>query len=149
MSVLWNGFLQGLSGVWSIAIVVIPLMIVLEIFQANGLLQRINRILAKPFQKLELSEEGAFPIVVAIFFGLTFGSGVILNHMQMGQVTKKEAQVIGTFIALAHALVEDTIIFMTLGAPLLLLVLPRLFLAYFVAFFVAKLVQRNHSQSTN
>lgn len=138
MNVLWEGFLQGLGGVRTIAIIVIPLMIVLEIADNNGLLQKLNRILARPFRALGLSEEGAFPVVVAMVFGLTYGSGVIINHVRTGQVTAKEATVIGTFIAIAHALIEDTILFMALGAPLFFLLIPRLALAYVMGYVVHK-----------
>jgi spore maturation protein SpmB len=138
MSVLWEGVLQGLKAVWTVARVVIPLMIALEIAQANGLLQRLNRILARPFQKIGLSEEGAFPVVVAMVFGLTFGSGVIINHVREGKVTEREVKIMGSFIAIAHALIEDTIIFLTLGAPLLVLLVPRLAAAYGVAYLLHK-----------
>lgn len=138
MSVLWEGFLQGLSGVGTIAIIVIPLMIILEITEANGLLQKLNRVMAKPFRAIGLSEEGAFPIVVAMVFGLTYGSGVIINHVRTGQVTAKEATVIGTFIAIAHALIEDTLIFLAVGAPLFLMLVPRLVLAYVMSYLVYK-----------
>lgn len=142
MMILWEGLLQGLKGVWTIARVVVPLMIILEIAQANGLLQKLNRILARPFKLIGLGEEGAFPIVVAMAFGLTFGSGVILNHVQEGKVNPTEIKIMGTFIALAHALIEDTIIFMTLGAPFAFLVLPRVLVAYFMAYLVHKFNQK-------
>ncbi|NMA61654.1 MAG: hypothetical protein GX956_07220 [Firmicutes bacterium] len=155
MMVLWEGFLQGLKGVWTVARVVIPLMIVLEIAQSNGLLQKLNRRLARPFKAIGLGEEGAFPIVVAMVFGLTFGSGVILNHVQEGKVSPQETKVIGTFMALAHALIEDTIIFMSLGAPLLILVLPRVMVGYFMAYLVHRrnqhtmLTEGHNIQSVN
>mgnify|MGYP000852380417 FL=1 len=138
MSILWEGFLQGMSGLWTVACVVIPLMIVLEIAESNGLLQKLNRLMAKPFRIIGLGEEGAFPVVVAVVFGITYGSGVIINHVRTGKVTRKEARVIGTFMAIAHALIEDTIIFWVLGAPLLLLVAPRLLLAYVMSYVVHK-----------
>ncbi|NLJ73362.1 MAG: hypothetical protein GX331_00045 [Firmicutes bacterium] len=141
MSILWNGFLQGLSGVWTIARVVIPLMIVLEIAQANNILQRINHVISKPFRWIGLGEEGAFPLVVAMVFGLTFGSGVIIAHMREGKVSDQEGRIIGTFMALCHALIEDTIIFMTLGAPFLFLIIPRVAVA-FIACMVVYGVQR-------
>ena len=75
MSVLWEGLLQGMRGVGTIALVVIPLMITLEIAESNGWLQKLNRVVSKPFRTIGLSEEGAFPVVVAMVFGLTFGSG--------------------------------------------------------------------------
>lgn len=153
--VLGEGLLQGLRGVWTVARVVVPLMIILEIFQSNGLLQKINHVLARPFKRIGLSEEGAFPVVVAIFFGLTFGSGVILSHLRTGKVTGTETRIIGTFIAIAHALVEDTIIFMSLGAPFMLLVFPRLVVAYAMSYIFYKgtskrtLAQGDHVQGVN
>lgn len=138
MMVLWEGLLQGLLGVWTVARVVIPLMIVLEIAQANGLLQRLNRILARPFRHIGLSEEGAFPVVVAMVFGLTFGSGVIINHVRERKITEQEVKIMGSFIAIAHALIEDTIIFLSLGAPLFILLVPRLVAGYAIAYVIHK-----------
>lgn len=139
MSVLWEGFLQGLKGLWTIALIVIPLMIVLEVAESNRLLQKLNRLMARPFKIIGLGEEGAFPVVIAGVFGITYGSGVIINHVRTGKVTRKEARVVGTFMSIAHALIEDTIIFWVLGAPLLLLVAPRLILAYVMSYLVYRL----------
>lgn len=138
MITLWEGFLQGVSGVVNIALIVIPLMIVLEIAQANGWLQKINRYAARPFRAIGVGEEGVFPLVVAIVFGITYGSGLIINHVRTGQVSAREAKVIGTFMAIAHALIEDTIIFFVLGAPLPLLLVPRLILAFLMSYIVYK-----------
>ncbi|NMB00493.1 MAG: hypothetical protein GX971_03070 [Firmicutes bacterium] len=149
MTALWEGFLQGLRGVWTIAIIVVPLMIILEIAEHNGLLQKLNRLLAKPFRSIGLSEEGAFPVVIAMVFGITYGSGVIINHVRTGQVTREEATVIGTFIAIAHALIEDTILFLALGAPFLLLFFPRVLLAYIMSFLVSKQTARRSAQGQN
>lgn len=120
---------------------VIPLMIVLEIAQANGLLQRLNRVLAKLFRWIGLSEEGAFPVVVAIFFGLTFGSGVIISYLEEGKVTEQETRIIGVFIALCHALVEDTAIFMAVGVPIVFLLVPRLAAAYVCCWGLSRVLQ--------
>jgi len=136
VNVLWEGFLRGISGVLQIAAIVIPLMIVLEIAEGNGWLKKVNRYVAKPFRGIGVSEEGVFPLVVAIVFGITYGSGLIINHVRSGQVSAHEAKIIGTFMAIAHALVEDTILFMVVGAPLWLLLLPRLVLAFLASYIV-------------
>ena len=138
MTVLWEGFVQGVRGVITIGLIVVPLMIVLEIAQGNGWLQKLNHYAAKPVRRIGGGEEGGFPLVVAMLFGLTYGSGLIINHVRTGQVSAREAKVIGTFMAIAHALVEDTIIFLVLGAPLLLLLVPRLVLAFAMAYIVSK-----------
>jgi len=128
--VLWEGVLQGIKGVGQIALIVVPLMIVLEIAEGNGWLQKLSPYAARPFRWIGVSEEGVFPLVVAMVFGLTYGSGLIINHVRTGQISAQEAKIIGTFMAIAHALIEDTLIFLVLGAPLLLLVVPRLLLAF-------------------
>ena len=64
---MWEGLVQGLSGVWVIARIVIPLMILLEIAGANRILERLNGIMARMFRWIGLTEEGAFPVVVAVF----------------------------------------------------------------------------------
>lgn len=149
MTVLWEGFVQGLQGIWTVALIVIPLMVVLEIAESNGLLQKLNRLMAKPFKVIGLGEEGAFPVVVAVVFGITYGSGVIINHVRTGKVTRKEARVVGTFMALAHALIEDTIIFWVLGAPLLLLVAPRVLLAYVMSYVVYRFTPERESSNSD
>ena len=132
MTVLWEGFVQGVRGVITIGLIVVPLMIVLEIAQGNGWLQKLNHYAAKPFRRTGVGAEGVFPLVVAML------SGLIINHVRTGQVSAREAKVIGTFMAIAHALVEDTIIFLVLGAPLLLLLVPRLVLAFAMSYIVSK-----------
>lgn len=59
MTVLWEGFVQE-SGVITIGLIVVPLMIVLEIAQGNGWLQKLNHYAAKPFRRIGVGEEGVF-----------------------------------------------------------------------------------------
>ena len=125
MAVLGQGLIQGLLGVWSVARIVIPLMIILEAAGASGILERINRAASGLFRWVGLSEEGAFPVVVAVFFGLAFGSGVIISYIDEGRVSPREVRLIGVFIALCHALVEDTALFAAVGVPVILLLAPR------------------------
>ena len=85
MTVLWEGFCRE-QGSYDYRMIVVPLMIVLEIAQGNGWLQKLNHYTAKPFRRLGLGEEGVFPLVVAMLFGLTYGSGLIINHVRPGKV---------------------------------------------------------------
>ncbi len=133
---LWQGLINGLQGVWTLARIVIPLMVVLEIFKANAWLDKANGIIAPPFRKIGLSQEGAFPVVVATVFGLTFGSGVILANIREGRLSQQEIRISGTFMAICHALIEDTLLFAVLGVPLWILVFPRFVLAVVASYVV-------------
>lgn len=136
--ILWQGFMNGLQGVWTLARIVIPLMVVLEIFKANAWLDRANGVIAPPFRKIGLSQEGAFPVLVATVFGLTFGSGVILANIREGRLSQEEIRISGTFMAICHALIEDTLLFAVLGVPIWILVMPRLVLAVLASYVVFK-----------
>ena len=65
-----------------------------------------------------------------MFFGLTFGSGVIIAHMREGKVSPQEGRIIGTFMALCHALIEDTIIFHDSRGSFTVLIIPRAAVAF-------------------
>ncbi len=136
IDVFWDGLTGGFEGVWILARVVIPLMVVLEVFKANAWLDKANRVIAPPFRKIGLSQDGAFPVVVASVFGLTFGSGVILSNIRENRLSDTEIRISGTFMALCHALIEDTLIFAVLGIPIWILVVPRLALAVLASYAV-------------
>lgn len=131
--IVWEGFIQGLRGVWMLARVVIPLMMVLEIAKHNNYLKRVNTWLYPAFSRIGLSQEGVFPVIVAIIFGLTFGSSVIIANLREGRISPQETRIIGAFIALCHAIVEDTFILLAIGAPLWILLFPRFFAAILVS----------------
>jgi len=139
--ILWEGILNGLSGIWTIARVVVPLMIVLEIARENKILDNINHIISRPFKHLGLTEHGAFPVVVAMIFGLTFGSGVILANIREGKLSSQEITIVGTFMAICHALVEDTLIFMVIGVPLWALLFPRTVMAIIASYIVYRVLE--------
>ncbi len=131
--ILLEGLSNGIASVWVLARIVIPLMVVLEIARANRWLERINRWVHPPFRMLGLSEEGAFPVLVAVIFGLLFGSGLIIANYREGRLSCVEVQTMGGFMAICHALFEDTLIFAVLGIPLWLLVVPRTVVAILVS----------------
>ena len=63
------------------------------------------------------------------FFWLEFRlRGDYLTWMR--KVSPREVRIIGVFMALCHALVEDTAIFLAVGVPLFFLLVPRLAAAY-------------------
>lgn len=137
--ILLEGLLNGLMSVWVLARIVIPLMIVLEIARANRWLEKLNRWLHPPFRMLGLSEEGAFPVLVAVIFGLLFGSGLIIANYREGRLNPVEVQTMGGFMAICHAMIEDTVIFAVLGIPLWLLVVPRTSVAILASVLIYRL----------
>ena len=57
-------------------------------------------------------------MVVAMVFGLTYGSGLIINHVRTGRVTAKKPRLLAPLWPFP-ALIEDTILFLSWASPLL------------------------------
>ena len=139
IEILWQGLTNGLGGVWTLAVIVIPLMIVLEVAKSLKWLDKMSKIIHPPFRQIGLSEDGAFPVLVALIFGITYGGGVIIANIREGKLNPLEVRVIGTFMAICHALIEDTLIFVVIGIPFWILVFPRLIVAIIACLIVYRI----------
>jgi hypothetical protein len=69
---------------------------------------------------------------VAYLAGIVYGSAILMDQVKSGAVTRSEADLFNHHVGISHAQVEDTLLFVALGVPLLWAVLPRLILAFVV-----------------
>ncbi|NPA87364.1 MAG: nucleoside recognition protein [Epsilonproteobacteria bacterium] len=88
----------------------------------------------KIFKNRHLS--APFSIITGILLGITYGAGILIA--EKNKLTKKELLFIGTFLMIAHSLIEDPLLFVLFGANYWILVLIRLFLAIIVSYMVVK-----------
>jgi hypothetical protein len=79
----------------------------------------------------------SFSIITGIILGITYGAGILIA--EKNNLTKKELLFIGTFLMIAHSLIEDPLLFVIFGANFWVLVGIRLFLAVIISFLVVKL----------
>ena len=76
-----------------------------------------------------ISSNGLVPLVTGIIIGLTYGAGVIIHSVRSTDIGKREAFLILLYLSVCHAIIEDTLIFVVIGANGLVLVVARFFLA--------------------
>lgn len=106
----------SLSSVWSMARVIIPVMLVMELAKDLKLLDRLAQLLAPVIKPFRISQAGAFPLVVGLFLGLAYGAGVIIDAAKDGRLPWRDLFLINLFLIVCHAIVEDTALFMAIGA---------------------------------
>jgi hypothetical protein len=136
-TVFLNGLSGSISSVIKIALVVIPVMIFIEVLRAIKILEKIYFV-AEPLLKIfKLPKEAAMPILAGLTFGLTYGAGLIIQASKEGQLSKKDLILINVLLALCHALLEDTFLFVALGASAVTLVLIRSTVALLITFIIA------------
>jgi hypothetical protein len=104
--------------------IILPLTISYEFLKERGLFSR-----TKPFFFMGITRAGLLPLVTGIVIGLTYGAGVIIHSIKDHNIGKREAFLILLFLSVCHAIFEDTLIFVVIGANGLVLVIARLILA--------------------
>lgn len=109
--------------------IVMGLMILQRVMREFGVMRLLSRPLAPVLWLLGLPQRMAFLWVVANVLGLAYGAAVILEEAKAGSLTKEDAQLLNRSIAVCHSLLEDTLLFVAIGAWALWITLPRLAMA--------------------
>ncbi|WP_077214752.1 nucleoside recognition domain-containing protein [Bacillus dakarensis] len=129
-------------GVFQLAVIVIPLMLVIQVLKDLKWLDTISRWMAPLIRKLGIQENTSTTLAAGLLFGLTFGAGVMIQAIKEDGVSKKDITLAFIFLITCHAVVEDTLIFIPLGIPILPLLLVRVFMAILITMVVAALWNR-------
>lgn len=137
-SVISEGLIGGLKSVFNIAIIVFPLMIAMEIAKDLKLLDKISDF-CKPLTKwLGVSKESAFPLAIGLVIGLAYGAGIIIQNAKEGNLDKRSLILVSIFLVCCHAVIEDTLIFVAVGANGFLLLTMRLVTALILTIIISK-----------
>lgn len=141
IEVLKEAVFGSLKSVWSIAIIVFPLMIVMEFARKYKVMDVISAGLRPLTRFLGVQRSAAFPLAVGLIFGLAYGSGVIIQSAQEGEIDMRSLTLVSIFLACCHAVVEDTLLFVAVGANGWLLLGLRTLAAFIVTMLVSKSVK--------
>ena len=124
-----------------LAAIIIPLMVGLALLRDARLLDRAAGLLKPLMKRLNLSNRAAFPLLAGFFLGIVIGSGVIIAFAREGSLTKRDLMLVLVFLGICHSIIEDTVVFVALGANWWVLISARFLLAALVAFLVSLLLR--------
>lgn len=140
------GLQKATFGVLQLALIVIPLMVIIQFLKDRNYLQKFSEKLA-PFTKvIGIQPNASLTLVAGLVIGLAYGAGVMIQAVQEDGVSIKDATLAFIFLVACHAVVEDTLIFIPLGIPIWPLFLIRLITAFVLTIVVAY-VWRKSEQS--
>ncbi|CAC9579287.1 hypothetical protein [uncultured Gammaproteobacteria bacterium] len=86
-------------------------------------------------QKFEHRLSTIMALLTGTLIGITYGAGVLLKEAQY--MSKKQIISVCYFLMVAHAIIEDTLLFVFFGADIFLLIGIRLFFATLVFFIIS------------
>ena len=124
-----------------IFVIVGGLMIATEIMRAYGLFHALQRPM-RPFMRfLGLSDRVTILWLTATFLGIAYGAGLIIQEAnERGRFEPGDLRDLHVSIGISHSLIEDTLLFMAIGANPLWVLLPRPFAAAVVVRAVRRFV---------
>ena len=118
-SLLWE-FLHGsFSLLARVFVIVVPIMVVLEVFEGSRPFRRLVRLWARVMAPLGMTEEVALPTLVGFLFGIAYGGGVIIRETRRRRLEHRQVFLMSVFLSQVHAIVEDSLVLIAVGAAAL------------------------------
>ncbi|SFC25895.1 Nucleoside recognition [Bacillus sp. OV322] len=140
--ILLNALGKAAWGVGKLALIVIPLMAVIQIMKDLKWLELFSRGLAPFLKVLGIKQNASMTLVAGLTIGLAYGAGVMIQAVKEDNVSKKDMTLAFVFLVACHAVVEDTLIFLPLGIPVLPLFLIRLITAVLLTMALGQIWKR-------
>jgi hypothetical protein len=141
-AILLEGITKAGLGIFQLAIIVIPLMVVVQIMKDKQWLAVFSRWMAPITRALGMKENTSTTMAAGLLIGLAYGAGVMIQAVKEDGVSKKDVTLAFIFLVACHAVIEDTLIFIPLGIPVLPLLLIRLGVAILLTITVAVIWNR-------
>lgn len=144
-----QGFFPEIGAYLLKLIVIIILVIVsLEILKTLKVLDFLNRVLYVLTKPLGISERASMPLLIGLLAGISYGVGAIIASYNSGDMDKRDAIIVGTFLCICHALPEDTLLFISAGAIGWVVALVRLVAAIIVTIIVKMIYDKKENKNT-
>jgi hypothetical protein len=109
-----------------VVVIVTPIIALMELLRLYKLLDPLLNPLHRLFGWMRIRKESVVALFVGIIFGIAYGGGVLLEEKRSGALNRRDALLVGIFLSLSHALVEDTLLFVAVGADWVVVLLARI-----------------------
>lgn len=100
-------------------LIVVPIMVVLELFEGSRPFRRLVGLWTRALAPLGMTEEIATPTLVGFLFGIAYGSAIIIRETRRRRLRRRQVFLMSVFLSQVHAIVEDSLVFIALGAAAL------------------------------
>lgn len=100
----------------SILLIIFVLMLTMKFLDALGATRLLGRMLRPVLTRVGIGPSASAVTVVGLTLGLSYGSGLIISEAKRGAIDRRDIFHSLTLMGLAHALIEDTMLVMMLGA---------------------------------
>ncbi len=122
-------FRESVSISLKVILIVVSLMFLQSILEEFGIMKILARIFIPFMKPMGLSEKTSFQWIIANTVGLSYGSAIMFDQVESGKLPLKDADLLNHHIGISHSLLEDTLLFVSIGVSAPLIIFPRIVLA--------------------
>lgn len=135
-------------------LIIYVLMVIQSLIQLYSLLDPLSRFLAPLMHVFGLPKKAAYMWLVGNVLGLSYGSAVMLDLEERGQITREDANDVNYHLIMNHSMLEDTIVMAVTGISVFWILATRITFALIVvwgrkAIMLASLTSRAESPLTS
>src|SRR5574341_2570489 len=110
----WQAMLEaqvkgGLKLLGIVFVIIVPIMVISELAKAKGFFDRLADKILPHSKRIGFEKEALLPLLAGFFVGISYGAGILIREAKSGLIARKQIFLVACFLALCHAVVEDTL----------------------------------------
>jgi len=98
-----------------IFLIVLVLIILMKILDKLGITRLMNRLLEPVLTSMGIGKSAATVTILGMVLGISYGGGLIIRDINSGKLSSRDVFFSISLMGLSHAIVEDTLLMMSLG----------------------------------
>lgn len=96
--------------------VIVVLMIIYEFYERSKLFELTKKYAKTPIEMIGISTNASITMIVGFILGITYGAGILIKNAMENKMSYKDTMLSAIFLSICHAVIEDTLIFVAVGA---------------------------------
>lgn len=128
-------------------IIIMVLVVALDLLERTGITRRFTAAMMPVLRISGLSADVAPVTTVGVLLGLTYGGALIIEESAKQNFSARTRFLALSWLSLSHALIEDTLLMMALGADVWIILVGRVLITLLIVAALAKLTNRGSWRS--
>jgi len=127
----------------TIFVIIFILLALMEGLKKIGVIGWINNKFSPVMSFLGIDPKLSLTCIVGLTMGISYGSGLIIKEVREGSYNRRDLFLVAVFMSLCHALIEDTLLMIPLGAKLIGIFWGRIFFAVIFTLIFNKIMPKD------
>lgn len=123
-------------------VIIMVLVVALDLLERTGITRRFTAAMMPVLRISGLSADVAPVTTVGVLLGLTYGGALIIEESAKQNFSARTRFLALSWLSLSHALIEDTLLMLALGADIWIVLVGRVLITLLIVAALAKLTNR-------